>query len=209
MTHLYIDFNEMGIKGAKYISKGLQLNTTLKVLSIKGNWICDDGALFLAEILKENHLLKELDISYNEIGPIGFQGIYIYIYILLYKLYIGICESINSSVLTTLISNKNPLQDESLYIFGNMVREESCPLKKFELCSCKMSDRGLIYLLNALQSNPKVTNIKLNDNYFSENIEVLLIDTLNKNSNLIEIGFAGNRFSHSCLKKYIYIYIYK
>ncbi len=41
----------------------------------------------------------------------------------------------------------------------------------------------------------------MTDNFFSENIEVLLISTLNTNTSIVEIGLGGNRLSHSCLKK--------
>lgn len=43
--------------------------------------------------------------------------------------------------------------------------------------------------------------MKLSDNFFSEQIETLLLESLNKNTNLVELNFQGNRFSHSCLAK--------
>ena len=46
-----------------------------------------------------------------------------------------------------------------------------------------------------------MSHVKLCDNFFSENIEAILLETLNKNTTLIEIGLQGNRFSHSCLNK--------
>ena len=39
------------------------------------------------------------------------------------------------------------------------------------------------------------------DNYFSENIEALLLSALNTNESIIEIALAGNRLSHTCLRK--------
>ena len=44
-------------------------------------------------------------------------------------------------------------------------------------------------------------SIRLADTFFSENVEAILLETLNKNTILTEIVFAGNRFSHSCLQK--------
>jgi len=43
--------------------------------------------------------------------------------------------------------------------------------------------------------------VKLTDNFFSENIEAILLETLNKNTTLTEIALTGNRFSHSCMTK--------
>lgn len=46
-----------------------------------------------------------------------------------------------------------------------------------------------------------MSHIKLIDNYFSEDIEAILLQTLNKNTSLIEIALQRNRLSHSCLSK--------
>ena len=43
--------------------------------------------------------------------------------------------------------------------------------------------------------------MKLSNNFFSENVEAVLLETLNKNVTLTEIVFTGNRFSHSCFSK--------
>jgi Ran GTPase-activating protein (RanGAP) involved in mRNA processing and transport len=43
--------------------------------------------------------------------------------------------------------------------------------------------------------------VKLSDNFFSENVEAILLETLNKNTTLVDIALNGNRFSHSCLSK--------
>lgn len=43
--------------------------------------------------------------------------------------------------------------------------------------------------------------MRLCDNFFSESIEALLLETLNKNTTLVDISLSGNRFSHSCLAK--------
>lgn len=46
-----------------------------------------------------------------------------------------------------------------------------------------------------------MSQVKLSDNFFSEQIEGLMLEALNKNTNLVELNFSGNRFSHSCLAK--------
>jgi hypothetical protein len=47
----------------------------------------------------------------------------------------------------------------------------------------------------------QISSVKLTDNFFSEQIESIMLEALNKNTTLIELNFAGNRFSHSCLTK--------
>jgi len=93
------------------------------------------------------------------------------------------------------------LGDDVMAYFANIIADPnlSGKLKKFDFSSCRLNDAGLIYLINALQNDKKISSIKLTDNFFSENVEAILLETLNKNINLVEIGLAGNRFSHSCL----------
>lgn len=72
----------------------------------------------------------------------------------------------------------------------------SC-LKKLDFSSCRLNDTGLLYLINALQNNKLVSHLKLIDNFFSEEIEAILLQTLNKNTSLVEICLQRNRLSHS------------
>ena len=74
-------------------------------------------------------------------------------------------------------------------------------LKRFDFSSCRLNDAGLIFIINALERNKKISQIKLADNFFSEQVEAIMLETLNKNTILVDIGLLGNRFSHSCLAK--------
>jgi Ran GTPase-activating protein (RanGAP) involved in mRNA processing and transport len=105
---LYLEFNELMVPGAKWISKGLSHNKTLEVLNIKGNIIGDEGMILIAESLASAPCLKELDISLNEIGPSGFQAL---------------CEVLPQSRIETLICSKNFLGDEVLGFFANILTD--------------------------------------------------------------------------------------
>jgi len=146
----------------------------------------DDGLILLAESLKSASTLTYLDISLNEIGPVGFQAL---------------CEALPDTNVATLVCNKNFLGDDVIAYFANILADSASSgrLRKFDFSSCRINDAGLIYLINALQNNKKVNSIKLTDNFFSENVEAILLETLNKNISLTEIALAGNRFSHACL----------
>jgi Ran GTPase-activating protein (RanGAP) involved in mRNA processing and transport len=150
--------------------------------------IGDEGMLVLADSLKDAIMLQNLDISLNEIGPAGFQAL---------------CEVLPNTNISNLICNKNFLGDDVMAYFSNILADPSSSsrLKKFDFSACRLNDVGLIYLINALQNNKVVFSIKLNDNFFSENVEAILLETLNKNTTLTEIAMTGNRFSHSCLQK--------
>jgi len=87
--------------------------------------------------------------------------------------------------------------------FANILADagSSGQLQKFDFSSCRLNDAGLIFLINALQNNKNIYSVRLTDNFFSENVEAVLLETLNKNTSLTEIALQGNRFSHSCLQK--------
>jgi hypothetical protein len=86
-----------------------------------------------------------------------------------------------------LTCSKNFLGDDVLGYFAQILSEGQTKLKKFDFSSCRLNDAGLIYIINALQNNKSVSNVKLSDNFFSENVEAILLETLNKNTTLIEI----------------------
>ena len=149
----------------------------------------------LAASVQSCPTLAELDISLNEIGQIGFQAL---------------CEALPHTNLETLVCCKNLLGDEILELFAQVIEGEDgqggTSLRAFDLSSCRLNDYGLIYLINALAHNKLVNRIRLADNFFSEQIEAQILEILNKNMNLVEIGLQGNRLSHNCLAKIYQIY---
>ena len=48
LKKINLEFNELMVQGAKWISKGIQSNNTLEVLNIKGNIIGDDGLILIS-----------------------------------------------------------------------------------------------------------------------------------------------------------------
>lgn len=77
----------------------------------------------------------------------------------------------------------------------------STSLKKFDLSSCRFNDPGLLKLIDFLPQDKTLSSIKLADNFFSEQVEPMLLDALTKNTHLTDVHFQGNRFSHSLLQK--------
>jgi Ran GTPase-activating protein (RanGAP) involved in mRNA processing and transport len=58
-----------------------------------------------------------------------------------------------------------------------------------------------MYVIDCLGSDKQISCVKLSDNFFSEQIEHVMLEALNKNTTLTEVNLSGNRFSHSCLTK--------
>jgi hypothetical protein len=114
------------------------VNVTLKMLSIKGNFIGDEGAGYLAEALESNKFLQELDVSFNEVGPNGFAIL---------------VKALPNCNVISLLCNRNPLGDDCLVLLSNYLSLPTAKLRRVELCTCKLSDKGLAHMLQAIQNN--------------------------------------------------------
>jgi len=84
--------------------------------------IGDAGMAFLAQAIRDKGL-RELDISLNEIGPVGFSAL---------------CDVLPSTKLTQLTCNKNFLGDDSMEKFSQILHQ--LRLKKFDFSSCRLGD---------------------------------------------------------------------
>lgn len=150
--------------------------------------IGDHGVIALMDALKFCKKLKFLDVSLNEIGPLGFQNI---------------CETLLSTRIKTLVCNQNFLNDESMVFFAQLIEKlnEGGRLERIDLSKCKINDQGLLIIIEALKISKKLRSIRLNENYFSEKIEATFLEQMNKNTSLTEIQMNGVRFSKVCYDK--------
>ncbi len=138
--------------------------------------------------MRDHKYLDTLDISSNAIT---------------YDNFTDICECLNTNKITCLKAKNNLLGDNSMEYFAQRILsdESTCNLNYFDFSSCKIYDQGLVYILNQLAKNTKITKMKLRDNYFSHEIDYVVIDFLEKNITLQMCDLNKNRFSFQCLKK--------
>ena len=188
IEEIYWDSNFIGAKGIKLFIEGIRSSQTLKHLSIKNTGIGNPGLKLLAEGLRENEILISLDISSNSITFESFSDL---------------CDSLNFNKIKKLKARNNLLGDESMKYFSDIILREGSfsEITEFDFSSSKIYDQGLIYILSELQNNTKINKIKLRDNYFSHEIDYVVIDFLDKNTNLIYLELTKNRFSYQCLQK--------
>ena len=59
----------------------------------------------------------------------------------------------------------------------------------------------MIYILHSLTTNEAINWINLKDNYFSHEIDFVILNFLEKNTHLTHIDLTKNRFSFQCLQK--------
>jgi hypothetical protein len=62
---------KIGAEGAKYLSEGIKLNSTLQEIYLGCNNIGDEGAKYLSEAIKLNSTLQKIYLGYNDIGDEG------------------------------------------------------------------------------------------------------------------------------------------
>ena len=180
--------NYIGFKGINFIVESLDLKTKLKSLSLRNTSIGKKGIKLLSEGITNNTFLEILDLGSNGI---------------IYKSFIYLCDSLNTNKIRIFRCRNNLLGDDSMKYFAENILNKnstSC-LTSFDFSSCKIYDQGLIYILNGLISNEKISWINLKDNYFSHEIDFVILDFLEKNTNLTHIDLTKNRFSFQCLQK--------
>ena len=180
--------NFVGIKGINFIVDALKQGSKIKSLSLRNASIGKVGVQILSAGLYKNEYLKILDLGSNSITFESFKDL---------------CDSLNNNRIKTLRLRNNLLKDESAKYFSETIlnkKNKSC-LTNFDFSACKIYDQGLIYLLNGLVSNEKINWINLRDNYFSNEIDFVILKFLEKNTYLTHIDLTKNRFSFQCLQK--------
>ena len=180
--------NYVGLKGINYIVEALKGNSKIKSLSLRNTSIGKVGVQSLALGLFKNEHLKILDLGSNSITFESFKDL---------------CDSLNHNKIKILRCKNNLLGDESVKYFSETIlnKESTSCLVSFDFSSCKIYDQGLIYILNSLTTNEKINWINLRDNYFSHEIDFVILNFLEKNTHLTHIDLVKNRFSFQCLQK--------
>ena len=180
--------NYVGFKGIGFIVESLNQKNKLKSLSLRNTSIGKKGIKELAKGLLDNNFLEILDLSSNSI---------------VYQSFIYLCDCLNTNKIKIFRCRNNLLGDDSMKYFADVILNNNSKsfLHSFDFSSCKIYDQGLIYLLNGLVHNTKISWIDLKDNYFSHEIDFVILDFLEKNTNLTHIDLTKNRFSFQCLQK--------
>ena len=180
--------NNVELKGINFIIEGLKNQIKLKSLCLRNTSLSQEAIKALAAGLINNECLKIIDLGANNINFESFKDI---------------CDCLNKSKIKIFRCKNNSLGDESAKYFSETIlnKDTHSSLTSFDLSSCKIYDQGLIYILHSLTENDKITWMSLKDNFFSHEIDFVILNFLEKNSSLIHIDLTKNRFSFQCLQK--------
>nr|XP_061796659.1 NACHT, LRR and PYD domains-containing protein 3-like [Nerophis lumbriciformis] len=183
LQELVLGGNHLSDVGVKILSKGLASpHCILQVLDL---WNCKlrKGSCHpLASVLSTPSNLKHLDLSENNLSDEGIE-------ILSKGLASTHCklESLNcrplasvlrsSSNLKHLILYENDLLDEGVEILSKGLASPHCILESLELSSCKITNKGCVFLAEALKLNPShLKELYLTDNQIGYEGERVLLD---------------------------------
>ena len=181
--------NNVELKGINFIVEGLNnKNIKLKSLCLRNTSLTEEALKILAKGLINNECLKILDIGANNINYLSFKDL---------------CDALTKTKIKIFRCKGNSLGDESAKYFSETIlnKETTSLINSFDFSSCKIYDQGLIYILHALIDNDKISWINLRDNFFSHEIDFVILNFLEKNSYITHIDLTKNRFSFQCLQK--------
>ena len=181
--------NNVESKGINFIVDALNYkNFKLKSLCLRNTSLTEEALKTLAKGLINNQCLKILDIGGNNINYLSFKDL---------------CDALTQTKIKIFRCKGNSLGDECAKYFAETIlnKETNSVINSFDFSSCKIYDQGLIYLLHALTTNDKISWINLRDNFFSHEIDFVILNFLEKNSYITHIDLTKNRFSFQCLQK--------
>ena len=169
--------NSLDLKGrlvnaaaAAVLAEAIKRNSTLTELNLRLNGIYDAGATALAEALKTNTTLTMLDLTENfEISDLGATAL---------------AEAIQTnSTLAGLNLSKNEIEDAGATALAKALQKNS-NLRVLNLSDNSIGDTGAAALAEAIQTNSTLTLLKLCGNNIGENGIAALAEAIKINSTI-------------------------
>jgi Ran GTPase-activating protein (RanGAP) involved in mRNA processing and transport len=137
---LYLSRNSLCDKGVHSLSKTLSLNNCkIHVLDLQRTSIIDEGAEYIAEMLKTNTTLRFLLLSYNEISDIGVQHL------------ANVLTHHNTTLLSLCIDSNKLGSDSSVDALAKMLKKNRT-LERLDIEDCNLSEKGKEKLRQIAQS---------------------------------------------------------
>lgn len=142
LEQLNISNNSISDLGVQYLVSVVN-SSILKRIDLSENDISDEGARYIAEMLKTNMKLTGLSLSQNQISNEGV------------KILADVLNSENTVLETLNLSANSDIDDESVNILIDMIRQNSS-LKELDLRYCDLSKDGDRELKKASKSKKEI-----------------------------------------------------
>ncbi|XP_074146041.1 leucine-rich repeat-containing protein 74A [Sminthopsis crassicaudata] len=181
-THVNLNHHGLGPKGIKAIAIALVSNTTITRLELEDNWILEEGALALMQMLHENYYIQELNVSNNHLGSGGAKIITDFL-----------LE--NTSSLWSIQLAGNNFKDDTAEMFRNAL-VSNYRIKELDLSHNSFSEKGGEQLGYMLVLNEGLQILNLSWNQLHSRGAVAVCYSLRVNVTLKTLDLSWNGFGN-------------
>ena len=174
---LSLQDQRLSVANVIVLANSLKCNTTVTELNLSGNDIGDADA-GLADLLKSNNTLTKLNFSHNAIGEAGAS-----------QLVAGLKQG--NTTLTDLDLANNNIGDGGATCLADALKSNKT-LTNLSLSHNNIGDKGATSLANVLKEYNNVLVLDLSSNNVREDGAKRLIDALRYNKILSQLDLRGN-----------------
>jgi Ran GTPase-activating protein (RanGAP) involved in mRNA processing and transport len=176
---LDLRFNRIDANGSEMLCD-LISETAIRTLRLSGNPLGDDTVRVLAERLKRNSVLCELELNEVQMTSQGF---------------VSLCNALKENTTLEKISlSDNWLCPLAMQAFAELLRQ-NVALLDVGVKNCLIDDDGCQYLASGIASNASLTGLDISGNRIDVHGAQCLLDALLGNYSLARILYADNPFS--------------
>ena len=148
---LWLDSNSITSQGALILADALRNNNTLQKLDLYNNRVSDSGVSFLVKsLLDSNFTLKILNLGRNGITNEGVR-------------FLAQMFKTNTS-LTNLYLQQNDISDDGVRLLANAIENHNKTLIELYLNGNRLlTDSSVDFLLSMIKNHPKLNRLNIED----------------------------------------------
>lgn len=183
LTELSLSSNELGDAGTRLVLEGLQPTCKIQKLSLQNCNVTEAGCAALASVLRSLPCLRELDLSYNQLGDAGLQLLceglldpqcHVERLQLEYSnLTAASCEALASVLrakreLKELGLSNNDLGEDGARVLCQGLAASACPLESLRLEGCGLTAANCQDLCGIVAAKASLRELQLGNNQLGD-----------------------------------------
>lgn len=176
-TDITLDCKRIDIEGARRFSEDVLNSQITSHIKFEGsNPLGENGAIAIAEMLKENTTVTDLDLSNNEIGDNGA---------------IAIAEMLKDNITITDVNfSSNPIERLGGLAIADMIKiSTSITHINFEDTAIYLAGKEVI---KAFEENDTITHANFEDTELNHDHAIAIADMIKKNSTIRHLNISDN-----------------